>query len=119
MFLNDENINGSGGGGSLQTLESIKQGTALGGGGGGKPPTPVEMDGIVPSGVATVTLQFPAIHHGNRRIPALSATGTVIDNVFVIPIPTLTERGSWPNTAIWRSATGKLIKTVNEVPFAP
>jgi hypothetical protein len=39
--------------------------------------------------------------------------------VFVIPIPTLFERGGWPATAIWRSASGKVIKTVDERPFHP
>jgi hypothetical protein len=119
VFLFAENVNGGGGGDGVQSLESIQRGEPLGGGGGGKPPTPIVMDGIVPSGVATVTLHFPAIHHGSRRLPALNATGNVADNVFVIPIPTLFQRGGWPTTAIWRSAAGKLIKSINEVPFHP
>ncbi len=114
-----ENVNGGGGGGGAQSLESIQQGGPLGGGGGGTPPSPIVMDGIVPSGVANVTLQFPAIHHGSRQLPALNATGKVINNVFIIPIPTLFQRGGWPSTAIWRSATGTIIKTVNERPFHP
>jgi hypothetical protein len=77
------------------------------------------MDGIVPSGVATVTLKFPAARYGGRTLPALSATGNVVNNVFVIPIPTLFQRGAWPTAAIWRSATGQVIKTVNERPFHP
>lgn len=77
------------------------------------------MDGIVPSGVATVTLQFPASRHGSQRLPALSTTGDVLNDVFVISIPTLFQRGRWPTTAIWRSASGKVIKTVDERPFHP
>jgi len=108
-----------GGGGDVQSLESIQQGGQLGGGGGGKPPSPIVMDGIVPSGVATVTLQFPASRHGNQNLPALSATGNVVNSVFVIPVPTLFERGGWPTTTIWRSASGNVIKTIDERPFHP
>ena len=114
-----QNANGGVGGGGIQSLESIQQGGQLGGGGGGKPPTPIIMDGIVPAGVASVTLQFPAIHDGSRHLPALTVTGDVVNNVFVIPIPTLFQRGGWPATAIWRSPSGKVIKTINEHPFHP
>jgi hypothetical protein len=120
VALMEQNVNGGGGGGGgVQSLASIQQGGQLGGGGGGKPFTPIIMDGIVPSGVATVTLQFPATRYRSRRLPALNATGNVTDNVFIIPIPTLFERGAWPSTAIWRSSSGRVIKTVNETPFHP
>lgn len=118
VFLFNEQANGNGADGG-QSPSTIRQTGMLGGGGGGKPPIPIVMDGIVPSSVATVTLQFPAVHYRNRRLPPLSATGGVVNNVFVIPIPTLFERGAWPTTAIWRSASGKLIKTINERPFHP
>lgn len=77
------------------------------------------MDGIVPAGVSTVTLHFPASRHRGRSLPALDATGDVVNDVFVIPVPTLFERGGWPATAVWRSASGTVIKTVNERPFHP
>lgn len=117
--LIEQDLNGGGSGGGVQSLTSIQQGGQLGGGGGGKPPVPIVMDGIVPSGVATVTLVFPAVHHKRHRLPALNATGRVIDNVFVIPIPTLFQRGGWPTAALWRSASGKVIKRINEIPFHP
>jgi len=110
---------GGGGGGSVQSLESIRQGGPLGGGGGGKPPTPIVMDGIVAADVASVTLQFPATHSRTRPLPPLNATGNVVNNVFVIPVPTLFERGGWPTTAIWRSASGSVIKTIDETRFHP
>ena len=50
------------------------------------------------------------------RLPPLNATGDVIDNVFVISDPNPLPAGRWPTTAIWRSASGTIIKTVNEVP---
>jgi hypothetical protein len=119
VFLFAEHANGGGGGGGSQSLSSIREGGPLGGGGGGKPPTPIVMDGIVPAGVATVTLQFPASRYGSHRLPPLSATGEVVNNVFVISIPTLFQRGAWPTTAIWRSASGTVIKTIHERPFHP
>jgi hypothetical protein len=87
--------------------------------GGGSSPAGIVMDGIVPDGVATVTLGFPATLHGGRPVPALNATGRVVNNVFVIPVPTLFERGGWPVWAVWRSASGRVIKTVDERPFHP
>ncbi len=29
------------------------------------------------------------------------------------------KRGGWPTAAVWRSASGKVIKTVDERPFHP
>ena len=80
---------------------------------------PIVMDGIVPAGVASVTLHFPAGRYRGHRLPPLDATGNVVNDVFVIPVPTLFQRGGWPAAAIWRSATGELIKTINERPFHP
>jgi hypothetical protein len=77
------------------------------------------MDGIVPSSVATVTLTSPASRYGSHRLPPLNATGEVVNDVFVIPIPTLFQRGGWPTTAIWRAPSGKIIRTVDERPFQP
>lgn len=110
---------GGGSGSGYESAAAIRRGGDLGGGGGGKPPTPIVMDGIVPGGVATVTLHFPASRHRGRRLPPLNATGHVINDVFVIRIPSLFERGGWPTTAVWRSSSGKVIKTVNERPFHP
>jgi uncharacterized protein YggE len=48
-----------------------------------------------------------------------TAAGDVINNVFVIPISTLFERGGWPTTAIWRSTSGAVIKTITNAPSTP
>ncbi|MGI8411470.1 MAG: hypothetical protein ACR2LV_02175 [Solirubrobacteraceae bacterium] len=117
MYLFAERSNGSSGTDGGQRAATIQHTGMLGG--GGSPSTGIVMDGIVPSGVATVTLRFPATRHGTDHLPALSATGNVIDDVFVIPVPTLFQRGGWPTTAIWRSASGQVIKTVDERPFHP
>jgi hypothetical protein len=102
-----------------QSPSTIQRTGMLGGGGGGKPATPFVMDGIVPSGVASVTLHFPAIRFHGRHLAALNTAGLVVNDVFVIPVHTLLQRGAWPTTETWRSATGKVIKTVNERPFHP
>jgi len=117
VFLFTERSNGYGAAGG-QSPSTIQRTGILGGGGGGNPPSPIVMDGIVPSGVATVTLQFSATRHGSRRLPPFSATGDVVGDVFVMPVPTLFQRG-WPTTAIWRSASGEVIRTVDERPFGP
>ena len=119
VSLIDQYPAGGGGGSGGLSAATIRHGGILGGGGGGKPPHPIMLDGIVPPDVATVTLEFPASGHGSRRLPALSATGDVVNDVFVIPVPTLFQRGGWPSTAIWRAASGKVIKTIDENPFHP
>ena len=53
-----------------QPLSQIPRIGLLSGGGTGTPERPIEMDGIVPTGVATVTLQFPL---KNRRVRLLEA----------------------------------------------
>jgi hypothetical protein len=59
-FLFTERATGGGSADGGQSPATIRQTGILGGGGGGKPPSPIVMDGIVPSNVATVTLQFPS-----------------------------------------------------------
>jgi hypothetical protein len=68
------------------------------------------ISGVVPDGVATVTLEFP-VSHGNA---AQTITANVIGNVFAtssrsdLPL----YRGNRRPAMIWRSATGKVIRTV-------
>jgi hypothetical protein len=102
-----------------QSPATIRRTGMLGGFGGGIPHEPSTMYGIVPPGVATVTIRFPATHHGTRRLPPLDATGKVINNVFVIRVPSLFSRHGWPASEVWRSASGRVIKTVNERKFQP
>jgi hypothetical protein len=57
------------------------------------------MSGVVPDGVASVTLGFPKA----------SVTARVVDNVFVVREP----RGDNPPPRIvWRSANGTVMKTI-------
>lgn len=93
-----------------------------GGGGGGESPTMIQqhgmlgtdgpvVHGVVPSGVATVTLQYPASGHGTRRLLPLTLSTNVVGNVFAISIPRA-NGGDFPPTMIWRSAQDRVIKTV-------
>jgi hypothetical protein len=119
LFLVTARATGGGGADGGQSPSTIQRTGMLGGFGGGKPPTPTVMDGIVPAGVATVTLHFPPTRFHGHALATLNASGPVINNVFVIPVPTLFKRGGWPTTETWRSASGKIIKVVNERPFHP
>ncbi|MGH2858756.1 MAG: hypothetical protein ACRDMJ_14880 [Solirubrobacteraceae bacterium] len=58
--------------------------------------------GIVPDGVASVTL--------TAGRPAASDTATVSGNVFVAPA----RDGRYPRTVEWRSAQGQVIRRINE-----
>jgi hypothetical protein len=109
--------NGGGFGGGGQSPSTIRQTGMLGGGSVGS--GPALMDGIVPGGVATVTLRFSAGHRGSRHVRAVNVTGDVINDVFVVPVPGLFARGGWPTSAIWRSASGGVVRVVNERPFHP
>jgi hypothetical protein len=77
------------------------------------------MDGVVPSGVASVTLHFPAGRHGTHRLPPISLTSNVIGNVFVMTIPNFGAARYWPSTMIWHAASGAVTKTINEEQFHP
>ena len=74
---------GRGGGASLTTIK--RQGLLSGYDG--------YMDGLVPSGVASVTLNYPAGRDRAPRVPPLRVT--------------------------WRMASGHVIKTINETPSTP
>jgi len=63
------------------------------------------LHGIVPSGVATVTLHRTAN-------PSYTTTATVINNVWVARLPINTVNAAFPLEYIWRSAQGTVIKTL-------
>lgn len=99
--LNDTGNGDSCGGGF--TLSAIEEGHTLASGG----PTGVGVVyGVVPDGVATVTL----LYHGRR-----SQTVPAINNVFILRNPgqRLPQNG-FPDKMIWRSAQGTIIKTIAE-----
>lgn len=68
---------------------------------------PWPLSGVVPDGVAAVTIHYPA----SNRLPALTITTDVVGNVFATSI-TRNVPGDLSPTVIWRSADGNLLKTV-------
>jgi hypothetical protein len=115
VFLYTARAQGGGGADGGQVAATIRKTGLLGFEG----PDPNLWYGIVPPRVATVTLRFAANNHGTHRLPAFGKTGSVLNSVFVISASRRSKRQNWPITAIWRSTSGKIIKTVNERPFHP
>ncbi len=95
------------GGGDVEcgsTVTTIEQGNTTGSGG----PTGVGVVyGVVPDGVATVTLYYRGLYPGHPE------TVHAIDNVWILPDPRqrLPDYGFPPKT-VWRSANGAVIKTI-------
>jgi hypothetical protein len=69
------------------------------------------LSGVVPDGVASVTINYPS-GNGQR---AQTATTNVAGNVFASSINPGANHSATP-TIIWRSATGRTLKTVVETP---
>jgi hypothetical protein len=90
------------GGGSCTTVAQAEQG-------GLQESNGSTFSGVVPDGVATVTVRYPA---SNGAAP-LTFTSEVVGNVFAVRIPGLTLGGGPPPTVIWRSASGQTIKTIS------
>ncbi|MGO9899806.1 MAG: hypothetical protein ACLP0J_08955 [Solirubrobacteraceae bacterium] len=98
---------------------AIQLGGPLGGLGSQSPQKTVIMSGVVPDGVATVTLHYAAGGSGAHHLPPLIVTSTVVRNVFAMAIPDFGDTRNWPSTMVWRSRTGALIKTIDERPLSP
>jgi hypothetical protein len=92
-----------------------------GGGGGGESPQMIAQrgaiersgnvfDGIAPSGIATVTLEFPATA-GSKHAPR-TVLAPVVNNVFVATVPGAGAE-NFPPKMVWRAANGRVIKTVS------
>jgi hypothetical protein len=69
------------------------------------------LSGVVPDGVATVTIDYPAI----GRLVAQTVTTNVIGNVFVSSIKLVRGSSTTPKIT-WRSPSGRILKTVVETP---
>jgi hypothetical protein len=65
------------------------------------------LHGIVPDGVATVTLRYPPTP---GKSPAVTITTKVINNVFVIQAPDIPSE--LPKTIGWHAPSGGVIKTI-------
>jgi hypothetical protein len=103
---------GQAGGGGPATVAEIKQDELTGTLGGGVPPTIVE--GIVPDGVASITLHYPAGKAGgfsHKMLPAATVTADAVNNVIVVAAP---RGGLQAGVALatWRATNGTILKRV-------
>jgi hypothetical protein len=106
---------GSGGGGAGDAAE-IEQGTTLAGGSStfGRS----NIRGLVPDGVATVTVHYAAGKIGGfdrNHAPAFTTTTAVVGNLLAVTIPRGRNRLLAPMTMIWRAADGTIIKTFHRL----
>jgi hypothetical protein len=107
-------LDGSGGGGAGDAT-TIEQGAAPGGTDSFGRST-VEM--LVPDGVASVTLRYPAGKIGGfdrQHAPAFTTTTNVVGNLLVVTVPRGGNRLTAPMTMTWRAATGTMVKTFSRL----
>ena len=73
--------------------------------------------GVVPDGVASVTLHFPAQSGGANPAPPLSVTARPIKNAFIIRVPRSfipqAFGGTTPDSIKWQAANGTVIRTIH------
>jgi hypothetical protein len=73
---------------------------------------------LVPDGVATVTLHYPAGKIGGfdrHHTPAFTTTANVAGNLLIVSVPRGGNRLSAPMTMTWRDRGGAAIKTFNRL----
>ena len=73
------------------------------------------VSGIVPDGVATVTLHYPAGRVGGysrKMAHAATVTTRPVNNVVVVTVPRGGGNGDSWRTMTWRAANGTVIKTI-------
>jgi hypothetical protein len=105
-----------GGGGGAGDAATIEQGTTLAGGTGTFGQSTI--NGLVPDGVATVTLRYPAGKIGGfdrSHAAAFTTTVKIVGNLLVATIPRGGNRLTAPMTMIWRGADGHVVKTLNRL----
>jgi len=104
-------IGGTGGGGA--TAAQIEQGQDASSGPPGSS-TSSTITLVVPNGVAKVTLRYPAGRasgYSPKISPAFSTTTRPVNNLVVLTVPR--SNPLQQGTMIWRSADGRVIKTIN------
>jgi hypothetical protein len=109
-------LGGRGGGGTSGATAAQIAGGGMWisiGGGTGADPARTLFAGVVPDGVATVTLHYAAGKLGgfsHRSGPALTVTGHAVNNVVVISVERAGEQARAAVTTTWRDADGTLLK---------
>jgi hypothetical protein len=104
---------GGGGGGTAAEIEAHGMWSSESGGTGADPARTL-FAGLLPDGVATVTLHYPAGKLGGfsrRSGPALTVTAHVINNVVLVSVERAGAQAIGAVTTTWRAANGAIIKT--------
>ena len=105
-------IGGTGGGGA--TAAQIEEGKDAGSSGQPGSSTSSTITMVVPDGVATVTLRYPAGRasgYSPKISPAFTITTAPVENLVVATLPR--SNPLQQGTVIWRSADGRVIKTID------
>jgi hypothetical protein len=106
-------IGGTGGGGG--TARAIEQGRDASSGPPGSS-TSATVTMVVPDGVATVTLHYPAGRasgYSPKISPAVTLTTKPVENLLVVRVPRSNPLGR--ATMVWRGPRGRVIKTMHRV----
>jgi hypothetical protein len=106
-------IGGAGGGGA--TARAIEQGRDASSGPPGSS-TSATVTMVVPDGVATVTLHYPAGRasgYSPKISPAVTLTAKPVENLLVVRVPRSNPLGR--ATMVWRGPRGQMIKTLRRV----
>jgi hypothetical protein len=108
---------GGGGGGGADAAEIAKQGMwGSSSGGTGANPGLTLFHGVVPDGVATVTLHYPAGKVGGfsrRTASAVTINAHAVNNVVVVSVPRAGAQAMGAVTTTWRAADGTTITTIH------
>jgi hypothetical protein len=70
------------------------------------------FSGLVPDGVASIALQYPAEGSGSMSPRPLTITTRPVENVIVVKVPRQAEE-AFPQKMVWLSAQGTTIKTIS------
>jgi len=76
------------------------------------------IDMLIPDGVATATLHYPAGTIGGfdrKHAPPLTITTTVVGNLIVVTVPRAGNRLNAPMTMTWRATNGTVVKTFSRL----
>jgi hypothetical protein len=96
------------------TPAHIASGTGFSYYGGAIPPTVIQL--IVPDGVASVTVRYPAGKaggFGRQSVPAATVTAAAVGNVVVIAAPRAGRKAITPASVTWRSPTGAVVRVMH------
>ena len=98
------------------TAAQIEEANALvlGGAATGSGPNTSFVAGVVPDGVASVTLHYdagPLGGYSHKHVSAANITTKPVNNVIVVIVPRPTGNAS-PSTITWRAANGRIVKTI-------